>query len=44
MTVPQPIRRPHRAVAAVFLLSLAASACASTPQKTISNLDDRDPK
>ena len=44
MSVPQPFRRPHRAVAAVFLLSLAASACASTPQKTISHLDDRDPK
>lgn len=44
MTVPWPSRRPYRAAVSVVLVSLAASACASTPQKTISHLDDRDPK
>ena len=37
-------RRPQRAVVAIITASLALGACASTPQKTISNLDERDPK
>lgn len=37
-------RRPNRAIATGLLACLALGACASTPQKTISRLDDRDPK
>ena len=37
-------RRPQRAVVIIIAASLALGACASTPQKTISNLDERDPK
>ena len=44
MTGQDSNRRPQRAVAAIITASLALGACASTPQKTISHLDERDPK
>ena len=37
-------RRPHTAAVAVLSAALALGACASTPQKRISQLDERDPK
>ena len=44
MTEHQANRRPPKALAAALLAATALGACASTPQKTISKLDDRDPK